>query len=131
MSELIDYQREDATVVLPLKWFHFSQNNSGGYFINNEVVDEDVFIQATSAKDATSKAEDLFAPYSQYCSCCGPRWSYWLDDEDGHAEPTVYDEPIHQIKASTFRKQAKLHYYDGRVQTFAYATDSEPCKLSQ
>lgn len=108
------------TAVVHLKWFNFSQNNSGGYFIKNDTVDEEVFIQARNAAEAISTAERLFAPYSEYCECCGERWSYWVTDEDGCEQPSLYGIPISDAMATWCRKQAKLHYYDGRVQTFVF-----------
>ena len=41
------------------KFYLFHQNNSGGYFIQNDSVDIYVMIQAESAEDANNKAEDL------------------------------------------------------------------------
>lgn len=35
-----------------LKWFNFNQNNSGGYYIENDEVGSDVYIQAVDAKTA-------------------------------------------------------------------------------
>ncbi len=47
-----------------LKWWHFSQNNSGGYFIINESGAEDVYIQAPTAELARDRAKVIFADYS-------------------------------------------------------------------
>lgn len=105
--------------VATLKWFHFAQNNSGGYFIVNDVVAEDVFIQAASAEEASQRAVKLFEPYSEYCECCGERWSYYMND-DGYDVPTMYDTPITDVRASTYHKQARLHHYDGVIETFFY-----------
>jgi hypothetical protein len=107
--------------VTTLKWFHFDQNNSGGYFITNDVVAEDVYIQAENAEQAVARAKAIFAPYSAYCECCGERWSYYVRDKDGYDVPTNYDVPITDMTAGPFRKQAKLHHYDGTVEVFYYA----------
>ena len=63
-----------VSVELDLKWYHFRQNNSGGYFINNDNVGEDVFIQASSVSEVKQKAEEIFDEYREYCECCGERW---------------------------------------------------------
>jgi|688.fasta_scaffold1316876_1 hypothetical protein len=108
--------------VTTLKWFHYSQNNSGGYFIVDDDVAEDVYIQAPNAAEATERAEALFEPHSQYCECCGPRWSTgWVDDSDGYDVPTNYGTPVTQLTAGHYRKKGRLHYYDGRVETVMYA----------
>lgn len=48
-----------------LKWWHFNQNNSGGYYIESDVVGTDVFIQAKSSREAADKAYALFEDYIQ------------------------------------------------------------------
>lgn len=107
-------------VAQPLLWFHFNQNNSGGYFINDEMVCEEVFIQARNAAEAVTKADALFDSRSDHCACCGARWSTWVDDKDGTPTPTVYGDPIESVEAGYFRKEARLHHFDGRVETFKF-----------
>ncbi|CQR26013.1 hypothetical protein BN1356_02358 [Streptococcus varani] len=56
----------------------FRQNNSGGYWIENEDISSEVVIQACQLSDAVAKLEEILAidsEYKSYCSCCGPRWS--------------------------------------------------------
>ena len=105
---------------ITLKWFHFDQNNSGGYFIVNDTVAEDVYIQAENAEQATVRAEAILEPYSEYCHCCGERWSYYIGDDDGYDVPTKYATPITNVRASTYHKQARLHHDDGTVETYFY-----------
>lgn len=117
-----------ATVpVRPLLWFHFNQNNSGGYFVADDNVCEDVFIQAHSAADAIAKGE-TFMDNSDSCQCCGDRWSFWIDDADGRPVPMRYGEaPVESEAPSFFHKTYKLHFYDGHVEThgFGVARPSE------
>jgi len=112
-----------------LKWFNFSQNNSGGEFIRNDVVCEEVFFQASHAEEAIQRAQEVFAPYSDYCECCGERWSYWVSDSDGTDEPRILGEPITQVRPDQFRGQAKLHYFDGHVQTYTFGSGPLPLGL--
>jgi hypothetical protein len=63
----VEVIREGGRGDQSMKWFLFEQNNSGGYFIDNDSVCETVFIQARSAHEALNMAEFLFAPYSEYC----------------------------------------------------------------
>jgi hypothetical protein len=102
------------------KWFHFSQSNSGGYFIINDVVAEDVFVQARSAEQAEARASAIFAPYSEFCECCSKRWSYGVHKQDGRKVPTKYNEPVTEIIADLFHTQARLHHLDGTVETVFY-----------
>ena len=105
------------------KWFHFSQNNSGGYFIVNEQVAEDVYVQAENAQQAAARAAVIFEPYSEFCECCGERWSFYVHDDDGYDEPTNYATPIMQVVAGRYRTQARLHHINGTVETYFYTTE--------
>lgn len=107
--------------VTTLKWFHYRQNNSGGYLIVNDEVAEDVFIQASSAAEAEERAEAIFAENSEYCECCGRRWSTgWKSDSDGTDVPCSYGTPITEEAATYFSEHARLHHYDGRIEAFKY-----------
>ena len=101
---------------MPLKWFMFSQNNSGGSFVENDVVCEYVGIQARNAAEAIRMAQHLFEPYSDYCPCCGERWSYYVGDDDGTDVPSIYGESIYEAKKQWYREKVILHYADGKVE---------------
>jgi hypothetical protein len=58
-------------------WYWFDQNNSGGHFYENDDVGTDVFIEAYSEEAAIRLAHEIFEDYSDYCECCGERWSYY------------------------------------------------------
>lgn len=102
-----------------LKWFNFNQNNSGGYYIENDEVGSDVYIQAVDAETAIRKAEHVFEDHSEYCDYCGERWSYYVDDSDGFPEPQKYGEPLEESK-SWLGKTAILHYANGKVERYTY-----------
>lgn len=103
----------------PLLWFHFDQNNSGGSFVVDENVCEDVFIQAHTAAEAIAKGEE-FMDNSDSCPCCGNRWSFYVDDRDGQPVPMRYDVPAEAEEPMYFHKNYKLHFYDGHVETHAF-----------
>ena len=108
-----------------LLWFHFRQNNSGGHFIVDEMVSEDVLIQARNATEAVTRADSIFESRSDFCACCGERWSTsFVDDDDGNPVPSIYGEPIDTMEPGWFRKEARLHYFDGRVEAFKFAKAS-------
>lgn len=98
-----------------LKWYHFSQNNSGGYFVEDENVCEDVLIQRYCAKDAIDFAESIMNNEDS-CPCCGDRWSFSVREEEGTTEPTIYRKSVYSTDCSMFRSRAILHYYDGRTE---------------
>lgn len=69
----------DTSVTLPLKWYDFSQNNSGGRFHYTNKVGTHVYIQATSQAEATAKALEAGVYFDgcaegRDCKCCGDRW---------------------------------------------------------
>lgn len=107
-----------------LKWFHYSQNNSGGYFIENDEVSEDLFVQAEDANQANKKAFEVTEDYSKYCECCGERWWISAGDKDGCEVPTIYETKItEKYKPFKIDTYATLHYADGRVVKF-YSGDN-------
>jgi len=75
-------------------YFTFSQNNSGGSFITNDLVCHYVIIEATTAEQANNLAEThgIYFDGESDCPCCGNRWSQQWDDSDGTSEPTIYDK---------------------------------------
>lgn len=113
-----------------LLWFHFRQNNSGGYFIDDEMVCEDVFIQAVNAAEVRAKAEELFDSRSEYCECCGERWYTEVDESDGHPQPTKYGEVLFDLAPIYFGRKAKLNYIDGHVETYTVG-QARPLSLPQ
>lgn len=107
------------------RFYHFNQNNSGGYFIedDNYGICEDVIIEAPTAKDAFAKLEAIEADVPNlfnYCSCCGERWYNWQDDSDGTETPQIYDEPVEIVKAGMFRKKCYVHYMNGSIKLFTH-----------
>lgn len=74
-------------------FYLFSQNNSGGYYIEDENlgISERIFIEAKSKEQALSIFNEIAEKYGQsafyeYCTCCGERWndiSGSFEDEKG------------------------------------------------
>lgn len=108
-------------VKVELKWWVFDQNNSGGYFIQNDDVDHYVAIQAINVQHAKQRAEDIFDDYSEFCHCCGERWYLWgVDEEDGKAVPHVYDTPYTEVEPRRYRQNIILHYVDGTKEKYVF-----------
>ena len=76
------------------KFFHYSQNNSGGSFDIDDSVAHHVIIQAVSAQHADQIAIDIGIYFDgcengQDCSCCGDRW-YSAQGDEGTEAPLLY-----------------------------------------
>jgi len=62
-----------------LKFYEYSQNNTGGSFVTDDKLCHRLFIEANSSDEADSIAEDLGcywngADEGSDCPCCGDRW---------------------------------------------------------
>ena len=95
-------------------FYTIDQNNSGGYFIRNEYVDEFVIVEANTPYEAVYKLNKIVEDYSEYCECCGERWSYDVDDFNSVSEqPTLYNKPIKDYR-SWWDGSVIIYYLDGR-----------------
>lgn len=63
------------------KFYRFSQNNSGGYFDEDEIVCQEVIIEAFSKREAIDLFEPMIEGQSPSCPCCGDRWYPEFPDE--------------------------------------------------
>ncbi|WP_339273797.1 hypothetical protein MKY59_21630 [Paenibacillus sp. FSL W8-0426] len=106
-------------------FYTFSQNNSGGSFKRDDHVCEYVIVEADSAKDANTKAEEVGIYFNGCddgtdCSCCGDRWYEQWNDSDGTELPSIYGTPVTELTAGFFRKQAYVYYKDGRKEAVVF-----------
>jgi hypothetical protein len=96
-----------------MKFYHYSQNNSGGQFTGG--MPHDLIIEAESAEDANRRAEDAGAYFDgvgdgQDCECCGDRWYPASDYAVPDTEPCIYGKPVLETLAS-----GELSFYRGYV----------------
>lgn len=108
------------------KFYPFNQNNSGGYFIEDEEVCAYVLIEAHDAEEANRKAGGIGIYFDgcsngQDCSCCGDRWSSVSEDE-GTDEPEYYGEPIKEVYKQLFKDKCIIHYIGGRKERVIFKT---------
>jgi len=88
------------------KFFHFWQNNSGGRFEVDEVVDEGgVVFEAKDAKEANKRAKKAGVFSRSFCECCGARFFPVSDSEGGFA---TFEEASEQS-----RRPVVVHFKDG------------------
>lgn len=102
--------------VIDTKFYTFRQNNSGGKWRDNHSIGigRYVIVEALDDDDAITRAENIGLYFDGVgdCSCCGNRWSSYVDGEEF---PEVYGEsyiPCEE-KTDTF-----IHDFDGSF-TFA------------
>ncbi len=103
------------------KFWTFNQNNSGGSF-NHEPdrgIGYRVVVEALDAKDAVARAERIGLYFNgcdsgRDCSCCGDRWSDYMDEDDGTDTPTngYGSDPV----KGGWGIPSYIHYLDGRVE---------------
>jgi hypothetical protein len=90
--------RAEKNPIKNLLWYCFDQNNSGGSFVIDQDVAQDVYIQAHSSEEAIGIAESVGIYFDGVekemdCECCGNRWSRY-DADDGYPVPTKYGENV-------------------------------------
>lgn len=82
-----------------MKWWATSQVNSGGYYIENQVVKQIICVQANTEEEAIDKLDTITENFSEYCECCGDRWEYhypvWLESAEfpDYMGRSLFDEP--------------------------------------
>ncbi len=81
-------------------FYHYSQNNSGGYFDYFPVdgISHHVIVEANSVTEANDIAEGigLYFSGSGDCPCCGNRWSEQWSDDNRSEVPSVYGVPVEE-----------------------------------
>ena len=112
--------KKPSEKITPL-FYTFNQNNSGGYFVVDKKVgiSEIVIIEAYGGDHAYSRLKKIGKSvngFSNYCPCCGERWSDWFDDDDGTREPEIYGQPVETAKGTWIEKDVYIHHLDGKVE---------------
>lgn len=112
-----------------MKWYKYTQNNSGGYYDVNDKVSKWVFIERELESQADEFFSRLTCDASPDCACCGARW-YGLDDElefpfvefvDVYTYKPDYKQEWERLYANLTKvgneiKDSKFKYYGYKVQ---------------
>lgn len=105
-----------------MPFFHFSQNNSGGSFIQDlsAGITQHVVIEANDYQHANARAEEIGLYFDgcdsgRDCRCCGDRWSEAQDYEKGDEIPMVYDTPALSHASFWVENSVAIHYLNGEV----------------
>src|SRR5262245_57822169 len=79
-------------------FYEFSQNNSGGYFVNHpeKGIGHTVWVEADDACHANARAVIIGLYFDGCrtgvdCTCCGDRWHRQWGDEQGVKAPVPYE----------------------------------------
>ena len=118
------------------RFYHFSQNNSGGSFDFDEDsgITVHVIIEATDHANANDIAEDAGIYFDGCrdgvdCNCCGDRWYPAWDD--GDENPSVYGDELTDEWAPKFSKlapngfgEACVHFLDGTKKWYGLESKS-------
>lgn len=80
-------------------FYHFSQNNSGGDYVVDNNVKENVIIEADSPAEANNIAKTVGIYFDgvtkgEDCPCCGDRWSPLWSHEKGDDVPKVFSQEV-------------------------------------
>lgn len=124
---IVENTKPAAKELKPLRYFHFSQNNSGGSFYINDEVAYHVIIQAHSAENANEIALDIGIYFDgcssgRDCDCCGDRWSSQWYDEIGDETPLIYgDDPVtfNDMFTKPGEPVCYVYHYDGTKTTYS------------
>lgn len=115
----------NQTVEQKTKFFHFSQNNSGGYFdFELNKITHHVIIEAKNADHANFLAEEIGLYFNGCnsgidCSCCGDRWYHACGEGDDTA--LIYGIPLEKYTDMWFgdkQPHTYVHYLDGVVKGY-------------
>lgn len=107
-------------------FYHYSQKNSSGTFDRypDKGIGTDVIIEAYSAQDANKRAKKIGLYFDGVekgidCPCCGDRW-YDVNEDDRTINPTINGKALTDIESSDYRKEAYIHYLDGRIERYKF-----------
>lgn len=100
-----------------MPYFAYTQNNSGGYYINDEVIAELVIIEAAGVKQANEIYYKKNIGCYESCECCGPRFEAF-DERYDHFYASVDEAIADDFRTDEEMKSypsVRIHYLDGTV----------------
>lgn len=106
-----------------MKFFTFTQNNSGGVFHRDENIAEFVIVEAADAADANRRAIAVGIYFDgiasgRDCECCGDRFHPFFDGSEGDDVPSIYGEPVESYKPFLGRHEVIVHFASGEKKVF-------------
>ena len=114
------------------KWYHFRQNNSGGFFYTDDErgIGPHVWIEALSPEDANGRAENLGIYFDGVergndCECCGDRWDPASSYRSSES-PTIYDS---FLGAFYWHDTIYIHDMNGKIHRIKKDTHPNKCEI--
>lgn len=106
-----------------MRFFCFTQNNSGGVFISDGDVAEFVVVEAADAADANRRAQAVGVYFDgvrdgRDCECCGDRFFPVFDGSRGDEVPSVFGEPVESFKPFYGSQRVVVHFASGEKKVF-------------
>lgn len=94
-------------------FYTLAQNNSGGDWIENDEVRQEVIVEADSYDEARDKLMEITHDHSDYCDCCGERW--WFYSIDEYETPCIYGDSLYdESNKEKYNTTYIIYYKDGR-----------------
>lgn len=119
-------------------FYLYNQNNSGGGFVTDDGLAQNVIIEADNAGEADYLAVGIGIYFDGCesggdCSCCGDRWyaqsNSWSDG--GSEVPTIYGQDVSDgVYSDKYGigwtdPYGYVHYKDGTVQEITYRKEND------
>ena len=98
-------------------FYTFMQNNSGGYYFQDENVEEVVIIESDDAEKASDRLWAIVEDdYLSACACCGDRWEVFGGNDGEYQTPMIFGRPASETNYSHI-----IYYANGRKERFEKA----------
>jgi len=108
------------------KFYHYSQNNSGGFFDEDETrgICNDVIIEAKNAQEANLIAHSIGIYFNGCengcdCPCCGDRWSE-VGEWQGEDYPHIFSTKLEDCTKGWSRYYCFVHYLNGQIKKVVF-----------
>lgn len=93
-------------------FYTYHQENSGGYYIRNNDVDRFVIVEGDNHQDIQKIADRIFENHSEYCTCCGERWSDCDEDwSELTNEPMINSTSVYEVEDYWYKGYNAIIYY--------------------
>ena len=128
--------------IVDTKFYLFHQNNSGGYYISNDVVAEFLLVEAASMKAAHKRAAEIVEGHNTYCNCCGERWPIGLDFDEERLQCIYVNTEFDTVElavayirdnygVNTWKSLVSLvcHYFDGVIEKITNVNAAKPIEV--
>lgn len=110
------------------RWWRLDQNNSSGYWHEDDYVAQEVYFQGENWKSIEQEVSDILDNYRDFCECCGERWDEdWIQDSEGTSTPSRYGRPLTDpsLTSDRFCNTIILYYASGVVVKFDLDTKEQ------